>query len=345
MDNFISFLLEQELSPNSISIYLTAIRSYLGYCDVDIVSTRFKKKVRLPKKFQEDEEPIDASDIRKILLSCHNRRLKPYLLVLSSGGMRAMEAIALRIKDCDFSIKPTKVHIRKEYAKTRVGRDVYISDEATKYLKEWINWKYRNRKNDRLTPVKSSDDLVFSRAKFGKNKSQTQQTSPQSIYQKITREFNSVLETVKMDERKEGMLRRKITLHSLRRYVKTVISDVVSQDYSEWFLGHAKSPYWTMKESQRREIYTNKCMKYLTYLDYSGLELTGKSIEAKLEEKEKEIKYLRSRDIDNASGIQNLREQLAESEKRHQKQMEKIIEIIQANPKLAKVKTEVLSKI
>jgi hypothetical protein len=72
-----------------------------------------------------------------------------------------------------------------------------------------------------------------------------------------------------------------------------VISDQTNQDYSEWFLGHNKSPYYTKKELERREIYATKCMKYLTFLDYSTLEATGKNIEAKLSEKEKEIDVLR----------------------------------------------------
>jgi integrase len=300
LDDFVSFLLNENLSANSISIYMTAIKSYLAYYDIDIVSSKFKRKVRLPKNRREDEEPLDASDIRKILLSGNNRRLKPFLLFLASGGMRAMEASALRIKDIDFSVSPTKVHIRKEYAKTRVGRDVYVSDEATKFLKEWLDWKYRDRRRQRLTPIKSDDDLIFSKAKFGKKElvqSQVQHTTtPQSIYQKIRMEFNSILKIVKMDERKEGMIRRKVTLHSFRRLLKTVVSTQVNQDYSEWFLGHAKSPYWTMKEGQRREIYATKCMKYLTFLDYSGLETTGKNIESKLEEKDREIAYLRHRD-------------------------------------------------
>ena len=92
--------------------------------------------------FREDEVPLDAADIRKILLSCNNRRLKAYLLVLASGGMRATEAVSLRIKDLDLSTSPTKIHIRKEFAKTRIGRDVYISAEATTFLNEWLNFKY-----------------------------------------------------------------------------------------------------------------------------------------------------------------------------------------------------------
>ena len=53
-----------------------------------------------------------------------------------------------------------------------------------------------------------------------------------------------------MDQRKESGVRRKITLHSFRRWVKTVIATQTNTDYSEYFLGHSKSPYWTMKEPE-----------------------------------------------------------------------------------------------
>ena len=109
---------------------------------------------------------------------------------------------------------------------------------------------------------------------------------------------------VGLDERKEGkQRRRKITLHSFRRFVKTVISDQTNTDYSEWFLGHNKSPYYTKKEPERREIYATKCMKYLTFLDYTTLETTGKNIEAKLSEKERGIQLLRQRDSMNTDAI------------------------------------------
>lgn len=99
----------------------------------------------MPKLYRQDEA-IDAADIRTLLLSCNNRRLKPYILILASAGARATEASAIRLCDIDFDSKPTKIHVRKEYAKTRVARDVYISDEATKFLREWISYKYRERK-------------------------------------------------------------------------------------------------------------------------------------------------------------------------------------------------------
>ena len=301
LDEFVSHLVDPtlKLTLSSIKLCMAAIRSYLAYYDIDIIPSKFKRKVKMPKMYREDEEPLDASDIRKILLSCSNRRLKTYLLVLASGGMRAVEALAIRLKDIDFTVSPTKIHIRKEYSKTKTARDIYISDEATQYLKQWINWKYNNEDRPR---IKDDDDLVFTVYKT---------RAPTTLYVKVLSEFEKLLSVVGLDERKEGkQRRRKITLHSFRRFVKTVISDQTNTDYSEWFLGHNKSPYYTKKEPERREIYATKCMKYLTFLDYTTLEATGKNIESKLSEKEKEIQLLRQRDSVNTDAIANLSDQV-----------------------------------
>ncbi len=40
-------------------------------------------------------------------------------------------------------------------------------------------------------------------------------------------------------------------------------------------------------------------MKYLTFLDYSGLEATGKSVEARLASKDSELAYLRQDNKEN----------------------------------------------
>ena len=288
LDRFIGYLQQFNLTPSTIKLYVASIRSYFAFNDVDVIPSKFKRKVKMPKLYREDEEPLDTSDIRKILLNCNNRRLKAYLLLLASGGIRAAEGLAVRLCDIDFSVKPTKIHIRKEFAKTRTARDIYISDEATYYLKQWIDWKYRD-KGKYGSKVRSSNDLIFS---IYNTKGVP---SPRMLYAKILKEFQKLLTIVGMDERKEEGIqeRRKITLHSFRRFVKTVISDQVNQDYSEWFLGHNKSPYYTKKESERREIYATKCMKYLTFLDYSLLEAAGHSTEASLQEKTKEIQALK----------------------------------------------------
>lgn len=185
--------------------------------------------------------------------------------------------------------------VRKEFAKNRVSREVYISDEATHFLKQWQDWKSRRIK--KIAP----NDLVFV---TGNDTGVPVKLS--SVYSRVLHEFNGVLKIVGMDERKEGMNRRKITFHSFRRHLKGVLSNQVNTDYSEWFLGHNKSPYYTLKQDQRRDIYL-RCMKWLTFLDFSLLQKTSKNIEAKLDEKEKEILYLRDRDTTNAADISELK--------------------------------------
>jgi integrase len=321
-DGFVSFECitgnQEKNKPQSIKIYTAGIKSYFAYFDIDIIPSKFKRKVKMPKTLYEKEEPLDGADIRKILLSCNNRRLKAYLLVLASGGLRAVEGCAIRVKDINFEVKPTMIHVRAEYVKTRVGRDIYISDEATQYLKQLLDWKYRERSN-------SPDDLVFNAFKT--------RSKPEILYVKLGTEFTKVLKTAGLDERKEGMRRRKITLHSLRRFVKTVISDEVGGDYSEWFLGHNGSVYYTKKELERREIYLTKCMKYLTFLDYVALEARGKSIEAKMSEKDRELQLMKQKyDHD----LQAIREET-------NARFSQILTMIQHNPKLAHVKPEALA--
>lgn len=327
IDDFINYLVSKhknKLSPNAVALYVAALRSYLLYHDIDIVPAKFKRRVKLPKNHRENEQALDSSDIRKILLSCNNRRLKAYILVLASGAMRALEALAIRNCDIDFSTSPTKIHIRSQFTKTKVSRDIYISDEATKFLNEWLDFKYRNKDRGRISLERTPEQLVFGKQNRSKGVS--------FLYYKLRVEFNKVLQTIHMDERKEGMLRRKITFHSLRRHAKTVISDQTSTDYSEWYLGHAGSPYYTKKEADRRELYASSCMKYLTFLDYTTLESTGKNIELKLEEREKEIIYLRERDLKHEIEMKAMRED-----------MKKVMSYIRENPKLAEVKPEVLS--
>jgi hypothetical protein len=70
--------------------------------------------------------------------------------------------------------------------------------------------------------------------------------------------------------------RRKVTFHSFRRFVKTTITNQTRNDaYSEWFLGHTKSPYYTNKPDELRRIYKEDCMKYVTFLDYPTAELNA----------------------------------------------------------------------
>ena len=205
-------------------------------------------------------------------------------------------------------------------------------------MQTWISWKYRRKQKQRDQRIKHNDDLIF--------QVQKNIAGLRSIYVKLGQEFDKVLTAAGLNKRKEGMKCKTISFHSYRRFVKSVISDQVSQDYSEWYLGHAgRSVYYQKKEPERREIYASKVERYITFLDYSALENSAKGITSQLDQKDREITYLRERDLKHGMEMDKIREEMKKSDQKHDEQLGKIISLIQENPKLAKLKPEVLSGI
>jgi len=118
IDSFITYEVnkqgERKLTPQSIMAHLIGIKSYLAYYDIDIIPSKFKRKVKLPKAAREDEEPLDIQAIRTILLACNNRRLKTYILILASAGLRAVEGLSFL-----FSCLNNSIIKLKDYTPTR----------------------------------------------------------------------------------------------------------------------------------------------------------------------------------------------------------------------------------
>ena len=103
--------------------------------------------------------------------------------------------------------------------------------------------------------------------------------------------------------------RREITLHSFRRFVKTTISDLGYQDFSEYFIGHSGSTYCTKKESEKAQIF-QKIEPYLTFLNVHQLERKGADIQSKVDELEKLNQSLFDQDRTKNDAIAQLSDQL-----------------------------------
>jgi hypothetical protein len=135
-----------------------------------------------------------------------------------------------------------------------------------------LDYKYRTRRichqdaqqgktiTEHRTPDKRDTDLVFAVYQ------DTEAPNPDFLYADFSKSFAKTLDRSGKGNREDGnQRRRRITLHSLRRFVKTTISDLGYADFSEWFIGHAGSSYWTKKESEKAEIF-RKIEPYLTFL-------------------------------------------------------------------------------
>jgi len=276
LDQFVSYLSNQKVNPLSLKVYVSVVRSFLEFQDVDIVPSKFRRRVKVPRYYPDQEEPLSLTDIRTLLEYNSNHRLRTYILLLVSTGLRAVEAASLRLQEVDFTVSPTRITIGRQNSKTKRGRIIYCSDEATTHLRKLIQ----------MHPYKGPTDFVFAM------KSHTKR--PMSIYRTILEEFQKVQHIAEKDARKENSLRRKITLHSFRRTCFSIINENTNSEYANYFLGHHHSVYWTHTEKERREIYQKKCMPFLTIYQ----ETRDNTIENALREKDITIKLLTNRIAD-----------------------------------------------
>ena len=88
---------------------IITVKNFLEYYDVDISPRKFKLKVKLPKVVRRSKEALSKEDIVDILNTCSDIRLKTYVMLLAATGMRAVEALSIRIKDLDHN------HILQDY--------------------------------------------------------------------------------------------------------------------------------------------------------------------------------------------------------------------------------------
>jgi integrase len=295
---------------------IITLKTFFEYNDIEINPRKFKLKVKIPKAVLKHKEAIDKEDIIKILNGCSDLRLKTFVMLLASSGLRATEALSIRLKDVDVNSNEPKLIIRGEHTKTKTDRYVFLTKEVKEQIKIWIDYKYRKRRicyKDKETektiteyriPEKKSNELLFSITKADKPR-------PEILYVNLATVFARTLDRIGMGKREDENenRRREITLHSFRRFVKTTISDLGYSDYSEWFIGHAGSTYWRKKDSQKAEIF-KKIEPYLTFLNVPQLERQGADLQTRIEELQIVNQSLRENDKVKEDALAHLSDQL-----------------------------------
>jgi integrase len=316
LNDYAAYLKNSDISVLTLKQRIVTVKNFLEYNDVDISPRKFKIKVKLPKVVRKKKEATSKEDIIDILNICDNIRLRTYVMLLAATGMRAVEALSIRIQDLEFDSSPAKVFVRGEYTKTKADRIVFLTQEVTQQLKAWLDYKHRTRRvcyqdqqngktiTEYRTPDKKDIDLVFA---VYQNKATP---DPNSLYDDLRGSFAKTLDRMgKRNMEYSNLTRRQITFHSFRRFVKTTISDLGYSDYSEWFIGHSGSTYWTKKDSEKAEIFC-KVEPYLTFLNIPELQRQGADIQTKVEELEELNQALRNRDKMKDDAIAQLSDQV-----------------------------------
>ena len=312
LSSYVAYLqTSNNISALSIKQRVTTAKNFLEYLDIEISPRKFKLKVKFPRVVRKELQALTKEDIINILNACSDIRLKTYVMLLAATGMRASEALSIRLADCDMNTSSPRLLIRGEFTKTKVSRFVFLTQELVQQISLWLEYKHRTRRvclkgklNEKThveyrTRRRNDRDLLFA----------VNQANPNIrwLYNQFAIGFGKTLDRMGKGNREEvdHGRRRRITLHSMRRWVKSTISDLGYGDFSEFMIGHGSSTYYRRTIDERASLF-QKIEPYLTFLDCQQLERRGADISAQLQEKDKQIQTLVKKQEEFEQLIQSL---------------------------------------
>jgi integrase/recombinase XerD len=127
----------------TIRTSLVSVQAFLRYLvEEGIVSPDiFGRRIRLqlPERLPRAMEP---DDLRKLLSVIDDTRDRAMILMLLRTGMRIGEVLTTKV--IDVHIKERRIEIY-EAEKNRLGRVVYVSDDAMDALKTWLKMRDSNK--------------------------------------------------------------------------------------------------------------------------------------------------------------------------------------------------------
>jgi len=133
---FIEHEQDRGLMPRSISGRLRSVHAFLNFLlerntiGPDVLKR--KMRIKIPDSLP---RAIDPEDIKKLLSVIRHKRDRALILVLLRSGMRIGEVLGLTLEDLQLKEKRIEIY---EAPKNRVGRVVYISDDAHRALSQWL---------------------------------------------------------------------------------------------------------------------------------------------------------------------------------------------------------------
>ena len=98
LNGYAAYLMNDNITALTLKQRIVTVKNFLEYHDVDISPRKFKIKVKLPRVVRKKKEALSKEDVTDILNICDNLRLRIYVMLLASTGMRAVDALSIRPK-------------------------------------------------------------------------------------------------------------------------------------------------------------------------------------------------------------------------------------------------------
>jgi integrase/recombinase XerD len=156
MEAFIEHEQDRGNKITTIRTKLVSVQAFLRYLveegivSMDIFGRRIR--LQLPERLP---RAMDPDDLQKLLSVLEGSRDRAMIMVLLRTGMRIGELLNTRVTDVH--IKERRIEIY-ESEKNRLGRVVYLSDDAVIALRKWL--KERNPREEYLVYTRMSTDTM-----------------------------------------------------------------------------------------------------------------------------------------------------------------------------------------
>ena len=219
---------DRGLSPNTVSTQLRCLYAFINFLiDRDVLHPdllKRKLRIKVPDALP---RAIDPVDIKQLLAVVKKPRDRALVLTLLRTGMRIGELLSTRVED--LNLREHFIQII-EAQKNRVGRIVYLSDDARRALKKWLNT--RRRQSDFIFYGNCGRPLSYAAARL---------------------RFNAYLQ-------KSGLVHKGYTLHCLRHTFATELLNAgMPLQCLQELLGHSciemTRRYARLTDNTRREQY------------------------------------------------------------------------------------------
>jgi len=263
IEAFIEHEQDRGLMLSTVRTRLHCVNAFLGYAmDAGVVSTDvLARRIRL-RKPETLPRAMDPDDVKQLLSVIDNPRDRAMILILLRTGMRIGELLNTKIQD--IHLKDRRIDIY-EGEKNRLGRVVYLSDDAMSALKAWLK---------RRDPHK-----VFLFYAQGRN------TMSYSTAHQI---FENYL-------KKAGLVQKWYSLHALRHtFASELLNAGMRIECLQPLMGHTSLDvtrrYARLTDKTREEEYF-RAMTIIERGEIDGHYRRDHKIQALLEEKERLTEY------------------------------------------------------
>ncbi len=136
---WVNWLEESGISPSSIPIMFSHLRTYLYYHGIEISSQDRKRNIRYPSINLDEKHGLSKEEF-KAILNVSGPKRKALYLMMASSSLRIAEAVQVKKEDLAMIDKDHfSINVRGETTKTGKGRKIFMSSEATKAVTPY--WK------------------------------------------------------------------------------------------------------------------------------------------------------------------------------------------------------------